>query len=221
MKRTIFTLLIAMLSITAIAQNDVTKFLGIPVDGTKTEMIRQLKAKGFTPSPYDNDVLTGEFNGYEVNVHVVTNNNKVYRIMLVDANFTDATAIRIRFNRLCEQFNNNQNYIKPDEEYSISASEDFSYEILVHNKRYEASYYQKTENYEDELMALYLTKYTQEQIASPTEEIKADLMELTLDYLDRTVLNKSVWFMIDSHLGQYRIIMYYDNLYNQANGEDL
>lgn len=58
-------------------KKDVTKFLGIPVDGTKTEMIQKLKAKGFT---YNQrlDCLEGEFNGREVKIFVVTNNNKVY-----------------------------------------------------------------------------------------------------------------------------------------------
>ena len=34
-------------------------------------------------------------------------------------------------------------------------------------------------------------------------------------------LKKSVWFMINERFGKYYIIMYYDNGYNQANGEDL
>jgi hypothetical protein len=28
-------------------------------------------------------------------------------------------------------------------------------------------------------------------------------------------------FLIDERYGEYRIVMYYDNCYNQANGEDL
>ena len=47
------------------AQQDVTKFLGIPVDGSKSEMIQKLKAKGYTSSPLDKDVLVGEFNADE------------------------------------------------------------------------------------------------------------------------------------------------------------
>ena len=34
------------------AQMDVTKFLGIPVDGNKSDMMSKLKSKGFTQSPY-------------------------------------------------------------------------------------------------------------------------------------------------------------------------
>lgn len=35
----------------------VTRFLGIPVDGTKAEMIQKLKAKGFTSNAYDSNTL--------------------------------------------------------------------------------------------------------------------------------------------------------------------
>ena len=100
-------------SILVSSQNkDVTKFLGIPVDGTKLEMINKLKAKGFKISPYNKDVLTGEFNGYDVNVHLVTRNRKVWRILVSDANTVNEADIRIRFNNLCYQFDKNEKYTK-------------------------------------------------------------------------------------------------------------
>ena len=45
-----FLTLLAMIAISAsvFAQKEVTKFMGIPVDGSPTEMIKKLKAKGFT-----------------------------------------------------------------------------------------------------------------------------------------------------------------------------
>ena len=67
-------------------EKDVTKFLGIPVDGYKPAMIEKLKAKGFTPAIAGKDVLEGEFNGADVQVSIATNNNKVWRIMLADKN---------------------------------------------------------------------------------------------------------------------------------------
>ena len=75
MKRLILAAMMILFATTANAQKDVTKFLGIPVDGTKAEMIQKLKAKGFTSVGYQ-DVLEGEFNGTDVYLHVVTNNNK-------------------------------------------------------------------------------------------------------------------------------------------------
>ncbi len=132
-------------SATAFAQKDVTRFLGIPVDGFKQDMIRDLKAKGFVSSSHDKDVLEGEFNGTQVSIHVVTNNNKVYRIMVADAKTIDETDIRIRFNNLCRQFENNGKYIPSFGNDIIDEDEDISYEITVNKKRYEAAFYQKAQ----------------------------------------------------------------------------
>lgn len=201
------------------AQQDVTKFLGIPVDGSKSEMIQKLKAKGYTSSPLDKDVLVGEFNGADVNIHVVTNNNMVYRIMICDVNNIDERAIQIRFNRLCEQFVNNSKYSSlPLEEYMIPDDEDISYEITVHKKRYEAVFYQKTdETFMAKQIEAAFPQYTKEQLANPSEELRAEIVNFVTQYISK----KAVWFMINERLGKYCITMYYDNEYNNANGEDL
>ena len=53
MKRLLlFAITIVMSSLSMYAQSDVTKFLGIPVDGFKPDMIRALKEKGFVSSMY-------------------------------------------------------------------------------------------------------------------------------------------------------------------------
>ena len=201
------------------AQQDVTKFLGIPVDGSKSEMIQKLKAKGYTSSPLDKDVLVGEFNGADVNIHVVTNNNKVYRIMICDVNNIDERAIQIRFNRLCEQFVNNSKYSSlPLEEYMIPDDEDISYEITVHKKRYEAVFYQETdETFMAKQTEAAFPQYTKEQLGNPSEELRAEIVNFVTQYISK----KAVWFMINERLGKYCITMYYDNEYNNANGEDL
>ena len=128
-------------SIAVHAQNDVTQFLGIPVDGSKTEMIQKLKAKGFHINPHDKDVLEGEFNGKDVYIHIATNNDKVCRIMVSDINSVDERSIQIRFNNLCRQFEQNPKYISLGN-YQIPDDENIDYEITVKNKRYEAIFYQ-------------------------------------------------------------------------------
>ena len=85
MKKIVFFIVLLTITISTFAQKDVTKFMGIPIDGFKPEMIKKLKEKGFVSSTTDKDILEGEFNGTQVNVHVATNNNKVCRIMLCDA----------------------------------------------------------------------------------------------------------------------------------------
>ena len=180
------------------AQKDVTKFLGIPVDGSKSEMRKKLEAKGYT---YDsrNDVLMGEFNGRDVYVHIGTNNNKVWRIMISDRIPCGETDIRIRFNNLCDQFSRNKKYVAASlKDYTIPESEDISYESAINNKRYEAAYYQLPDS---------------EVYDAASEEEKSKLIDNTE--------KKSVWFMINSRYGRYNIVMYYDNEYNHSDGEDL
>ena len=78
MKKIIPFLFTLFFSLSLSAQNEATKFLGIPVDGTKSAMIQKLQAKGFR---YNStlDRLNGEFNGTDVSLSILTNNKKVWR----------------------------------------------------------------------------------------------------------------------------------------------
>ncbi len=60
MKRIFLLVVLLTTSISLFAQKDVTKFMGIPVDGLKPEMIQNLKEKGFVSSEDDKDILEGE-----------------------------------------------------------------------------------------------------------------------------------------------------------------
>lgn len=225
MRKTVSFVVLFVVSTFLYAQRDVTKFLGIPVDGLKPEMIQKLKEKGFVSSAINKDILEGEFNGTQVNLHVATNNNKVYRIMLCDATPIDETDIKIRFNKLCRQFKNNSKYISYSD-YTIPDDEDISYEMAVNNKRYEALFYQQTMTVDsiamiEEVRNLMLEKYSVEDLENPTEEITADVTETAIDYAVSLLFNKPVWFMISEFYGKYYISMFYDNEYNKANGEDL
>lgn len=227
MKR-LLTLSMLFVCVTALfAQNDVTKFLGIPVDGSKSEMIQKLKAKGFR---YDRemDCLEGEFNGRNSYIFVATNNDKVYRIMVKDATSSNETNIKIRFNTLCRQFGNNKKYQSASSEsYIIPEDEDIAYNMSINDKRYQASYFQVPEGGIDstaiaqEAQTFIYSKYSQEQLSALTEEQGKELMEDLLLYMTDKLYKRSVWFMIAEQFGDYYILLYYDNGYNQANGEDL
>ena len=214
-----------MLALTTFAQKDVTKFLGIPVDGTKAQMIAKLKAKGFTPSTksYKKGALTGTFNGRKVDLYVVTNNNKVYRIMVADQQFDNATDIKIHFNNLCEQFKNNKKYISFGDQ-TIPKEENILHEMIVNNKRYQACFYQVPSDTAQATMAVrekLLQKYSEYQLANPTEEIQKEITIEGLGTLLEDCNNRSVWFMISENFSNFQLVMYYDNEYNKANGEDL
>lgn len=229
MKRLLFIVLAMIATITSFAQQkDVTSFLGIPVDGTKTEMKQKLIAKGFVPKKFgDEEFLEGEFNGCNVNVYIRTNNNKVYRIMVAD-NFTvDEAQIKIRFNNLVSQFENNKRYF-PLDKYTLSDEEDISYEMTVHNKNYDAYFYQVPDMEKADTLALQekvrnelLSKYTEAELKNPSEEITKEYQNTAIKIGTELMLMKIVWFSICERDGEYYIKMFYDNEYNRSHGEDL
>lgn len=179
MKRFLATFLFVLMTIAAIAQDSNTiKFLGIPVDGTKKEMISKLQEKGYK---YDasSDVLFGEFNGKDVNISVQTVKNRVWRIAIIDTNENDEISTKSRFNRLFDQFSNNKKYVLLNGE-KLTDEDDISFEMLVYKKRYEASF----------------------------------------TFADKSV-NGLVWYTIIRGDWEYSIAMFYENLDNAANGDDL
>lgn len=141
MKKILLSLTLLMLSVAMYAQNEVTKFLGIPIDGTKADMIQKIKAKGFSYNDQE-DCLEGIFNGEKVYVSVQTNKNKVWRIAVADKTGRDEGQIKIRFNKLCQQFDDNPKYYSLKGIQKLSDNDDISYEMISHHKQFEAVYYQ-------------------------------------------------------------------------------
>ncbi len=205
------------------AQKDVTQFLDIPVDGYKPEMIEKLKSKGYTINQQSEDVWDGEFNGTKVNIVIGTNNNKVWRIAILDEYTTDETNIKIRFNNLIQQFVNNNRYSTQSDsiisKFIIPEDERISYEMTVNKKRYEAVFYQKALKYDSLIneTALLVAKDTlNDEENDRVYALLEETMKVSMDEL-----NKRVWFMIKEDYGEYRIVIFYENVYNEASGNEL
>ena len=181
MKRLIIIILalFAGIAISAQTNSNVLKFMGIPVDGSKTQVIQKLKEKGFK---YDsiNDCLIGQFNGCNSDIFISTNKNKVDRIVVKTLTTLSTADIRVSYNSFLQQFNTNNKYVASEENERISEDEDISYEMRAHDKRYEAVF-----------------------------------------YLKENITQGMVWFMIYRSFAEYSIAIYYDNLNNRPNGEDL
>ena len=206
------------------------KFLGIPVDGSKSEMVSALKNRGFR---YDSNsgFLVGDFNGRESRIGIVENHGKVYRVVVFDANTSDVSQIRIRFNNLIHQFENNDKYFCIVSNDIIPEDEDIHYEILVKKKQYIAEFIYNPLYGNDELR----DKLINEAIEESKEKIRDDKSiefysdkdnyhQLISSLVGLKVIqmsNSSVWFTIFEHYGEYYIGIYYDNLSNKPNGEDL
>ena len=184
MKKILSLAFLLMLSLSIFAQRQVTKFLGIPVDGSRTAMIQKLKAKGFRYNSYVN-ALEGRFNGKDVSIYVQTNNNKVWRISVAYKNEFDKEQIKIQYNLLINQFSNNPRYKVLDAE-ELTDKDDIVQEVSINKKQYEANFGQLPD--------------------------------------DKNIKNRLVWFTIVENpfkYQEYYIMLFYENGYNEANGEDL
>jgi len=263
MKKTLLIALLTVFSAICFGQDGgPLKFLGIPIDGTETQFVSKLKAKGFTDSStYES--YKGQFNGKNVDVYIHTNHNLVDRVYVAFP-YTNEDGIRTEFDRLLRQFKDNGKYMDLVMNEEIPKDDDISYEISVHNKRYQASfsYFDSDRDpvaFMNDLLDGFSEFFTDEQLAKLKEYI-AKAVELPADQQDalpaemmeemqkmglgqdengeadpekafkflatfmdgmRSLADGEVWFMIHEHYGRYQIGLYYDNLHNQAHGEDL
>ncbi len=139
MKKSIFTLLLFLIAIVTFGQNSNSgplKFLGIPIDGTKTKFVSKLKSKGFTYNSLLKN-YEGQFNGKTVDVYIHTNHNIVDRVYVAFP-CTTKEDVRVDFNKLLNQLKDNRKYRSFWVNNEIPEDEDISYEISVNNKRYQA-----------------------------------------------------------------------------------
>ena len=232
MKRYLILLFLTFYSVFSYSQKDVTKFLGIPVDGSEYDMRSKLIEKGYSYDSITNR-LSGAFNGEDVYIYIVTNKvmnqeNKVRRIMVAYQNIVDEISIKRKFNNLCYQFNENPKYIAATpRDYIIPKNENIEHQISLYKKSYEAAYYQilDSSNVENQqrITESLQAKYTPETLANPTKKQQKDILDRVLTITFDITSRKSVWFTISRYdYNQYGISLYYDNEYNNTNnGSDL
>lgn len=142
--------------------------------------------------------------------------------MVCDVVTRSEADIKTRFNRLVSQFENNKRYVSLDD-YTLSETEDISYEMTVHNKKYEAIFYQKVDTLalKEQVRNEILKTYSEEQLENPTEEITKEATSIAMRISMDLIFKKPVWFRICENYGEYYITIFYDNEYNHADGEDL
>ena len=229
MRKILFIISIAILfSLKAFALFPITKFLGIPVDGSKTEMIEKLKAKGFTFLE-EFDVLQGKYEGIDVNLRVITHNDKVFRIMVSDQKPYDGATIKDRFNDLVHKFKNDKRFLDFDSinEFYIDDKVNLDHEILENRKEFQASFLiadrPVTEYNKTWLMRVANkelgNKYTADQMKHSTEAID-ELCEVVSRLHADALVKRRVWFNIGEFEGKYFINLFYDNANNQPDDED-
>ncbi len=227
MAQIIFTLLILLSSLTIYAQKDVTKFLDIPVEGDKAEMIQKLENKGFKYDIYL-DILTGNLNNTNVIVYISTHNNAVSNIIVADTTSYDRNNIALRFNELLSNFENNPNYTKAmGQEIFLHTDmvEDNVSEHIFNTHSKSAVFLQENRNQIlTKIKHRLLHKYSEEQILNPNPvfSIYCDIQIEIINYA-QSEAKKQVVFYIKEQNGKYNLILSYQNLYNipQYNITDL
>ncbi len=153
MRKIAFTLLMFMtLSLNAQINDNIMKFMGIPIDGPKSEMIDKLIEKGFSPEQIEidlenaeNDVLRaggklndgrnrerdgnyfmkGSFDGKRCSLVLVSYKSKVYRIVVAfEDSYTNKVHAFTSFNYYADRLNN-----KYSNEHNFYKPLDYSNEL--------------------------------------------------------------------------------------------
>ncbi len=238
MRKIAFTLLM-LLTLSMSAQNDgVIRFLGIPVDGAKEEMISKLKQKGFV---FNNEVMfQGEFNGSKIYGGIETYQDKVYRIrFFYDSEGYDKTVIIKRFNSLVLQYDNNEKYMsninldkvtKNIDTYLIDTYEDIGYE-LKRGKEYLAQYYYTVDKDPSDTTGYYQYKVEEykkfsNSMASLKEEDREKFINMITSpemfYMHRLEQDMVLFYITEGiGYGKFNIMFEYLNRRNAPNGQDL
>ena len=212
------------LPFTILAQNNSTHFLGIPVDGPKSEMIEKIKDKGFTYYVAE-DYFTGYYYGYPVYLFVQAERGVVNRIIVYDIPQRSEKDIKKRFNAICHGFEKNNRYASLNEKsVKIPKKENLHHEITVHKKKYIALYNQIRTTKEDSL-AIQKALLEADTIIPINKKLQITSLSerrrrIHVKALRRVTAlcdgehKRVVWFTISEKFNKYAMILVYDNLNN-------
>lgn len=220
MKKTLFIIILLVLySISTWAQDHVTRFLDIPVDGTKEEMIEKLKAKGFTEAHDEYQQLLGKFDDNYVVITIYTHNDKVYRVTVffrIPVSEIDAKA---DFNYLIKAFMNNDDYLpytSTEPKFEVSMDENYTKDL------YCAVFLQLPPNISfsairAETNALLKSKFSEIQLTNPTIQEWEDMTNLVMQKITAKHMDRIInIFSTKSNKipGYYHTAIIYDNIRN-------
>lgn len=159
MKRFFITLTITMLALTIQAQNDVTTFMDVPVDGKASSVLSQLKEKGCKKVGHKTLETTLNDKAYKVNV--LASKKGVYQVRLTQSRGTESLQKGIdNYNELIKWFRADNSYTEYEKNNFISNKDDATHLQNIYDKWYYAEFFQKSngekENY-DKVVSFYLT----------------------------------------------------------------
>ena len=222
-----------MLTVQTITGAQTTRFLGIPVDGPKSEMVQKLIEKVYNYHA-DEDYFTGFYFGSPVYLFIQTVNGKVSRVVVYDIPQRSEDEIRDRFNLVYDKFKMSSRYTQYQSDTKIAEKESIARKMRQHKKLYKAVFNQVKEEPANP-QNIVLASQAPEEGETINERLLND------DYTERrrrihakalahinehvvesneTNLNK-VWFAISEKFGKFALILFYDNIANLLDEERL
>ena len=212
-----------MLSVYAFGKEETIRFLGIPVDGPKSEMIRKLQAKGYEYVS-EEDFFMGFYMGDPVYLFLQVVNEKVSRVIVYDIEQRTEEEIKYRFNSIYGRFASNRRYERLGKKNRILSPEDkLAYEMKRHKYVHKAVFKQvRVDEADAEIAktsapAVGVRPVDMEQIKGDYRERRRRMHARAIGYVNRhtTESYKSqVWFVISERFGKFGVVMLYDNVLN-------
>ena len=197
------------------------KFVGVPIDGTKEQMIEALEEKGFQKEPFNDSMATGMFNGELVTLFLSTNHGIVDRVKVVYPRCNAANDTRVKYNMLLSRFNRNAKYVCVNTRPEVPADENIYLKLQANTKEYDAVYFflhpeVNAKGWVEEFKREYQKLYKK-----PLQGLSYEEMEEALFCLPMKVsaaVSGVVWFTMTS---VHDININYINFKNRPHGEDL
>ncbi len=194
----------------AATAQEVTKFLGIPVEGPSWRMTRALLKKGYERLNYDNRHLRGIFNGRECEIFIVTGNGgDVFRI-IVKGDVGTAGRTAADYNDLLLQFNANDRYIEDGQNRPIPPGEDVYRKMVDGSQEYRASFLQ---NPADTAGLQYRSVWFRIELEPRRERLRGDMAGYSFGGFGGASFDIRSESMPEE---RFSLLLYYDNLLNSC-----
>ncbi len=160
MKRILSIILSMLLALSVQAKKDVTTFMGVSVDGSRSKVITALKAAGCSSS--DAQTLQCDFCGQKMTVEVRSSRKGVYQVVLTEKTGTEnVDSAIVRYNSLIDWFRSNGEYTEYESNpYIYKTGNQNTIARYIHEKWYYAEFFQKPKGGEevyDKPVSFYLT----------------------------------------------------------------
>lgn len=241
MKKAVFLLVAVMCSLMAAGQENPTglaaqqkqapvnptiTFLGVPVDGTKSDIINALTSKGFAYD-MDEDGMFGEFEGEGAFVHISENKaGKVYQLMIYFHTKESAKENIEVYNKLVTRYNADSTaYWSFYEEELLPENANLDSLLNIDDNiwaEYLLSQQVDTAAYLENVFAVMLSKYTPEQIKNPTEEQRMQTVSIMQQEIAKLHSGRALiaLFKDDDEAGKYCVCLYVYNKKNEDPDEE-